>query len=288
MKRWLQALFFLAFSAAVMAQQNEVPNPGFENWTGFVPDGWYVNNPGGNEPISQSTDARSGSFAMRGETLDFFGNPYPPGFWAGSITSQLVPVSSNYDNLTGYYKFSPAGGDTLFITVNIFDVGNNLLGSGYARIFGTHTSYTAFEAPIEYVQSGVADKASIVGVILPEAGQLPAIGTVFLLDDLKFDGAVGIRPIADGQIPGQMELRQNYPNPFNPSTTIEFSLPEATSAKLTIYNMLGEVVATLVDQPMAAGSYRYEWSANNLPSGVYVYQLTAGNVSQSKKLMLTR
>jgi hypothetical protein len=88
----------------------------------------------------------------------------------------------------------------------------------------------------------------------------------------------------------------NYPNPFNLSTTIEFTLPKATHATLKIYNILGEEVATLISENLAAGSYLYQWETRGLASGVYFYKLEAGNPSkssgqgfvQTKKMLLIR
>jgi hypothetical protein len=88
--------------------------------------------------------------------------------------------------------------------------------------------------------------------------------------------------------PSGFSLEQNYPNPFNPSTTIQFSIPEQSFVKLEIFNTLGEKVSTLVSELLYAGSYKYEWSAGNLPSGIYFYRLISGGQSITKKLMLTK
>ncbi len=75
-------------------------------------------------------------------------------------------------------------------------------------------------------------------------------------------------------IPAVYALEQNYPNPFNPSTMIEFSLPEDVSnAKLSIYNALGEKIAELVNSGLTAGKYQFQWNANNVATGMYIYEL---------------
>ena len=81
---------------------------------------------------------------------------------------------------------------------------------------------------------------------------------------------------------------QNYPNPFNPSTVISFKLPEQTNVELKIYDVLGNEVATLVNESRPAGSYEVEWNASNLPSGVYIYNLRAGTNVQMKKMLLLK
>jgi hypothetical protein len=83
-------------------------------------------------------------------------------------------------------------------------------------------------------------------------------------------------------------LSQNYPNPFNPSTTIEFDLPKTSEVTLKIFNILGEEVATLVSDRLSAGSYSYDWDANNLASGIYLYKLQTGDYVETRKMVLMR
>ena len=83
-------------------------------------------------------------------------------------------------------------------------------------------------------------------------------------------------------------LFQNYPNPFNPSTTIKYSIPEASKVKLTLFNLLGEVLKTLVNEEREAGNYSIELNAASLPSGVYFYQLKAGSFVETKKMLLLK
>ena len=89
-------------------------------------------------------------------------------------------------------------------------------------------------------------------------------------------------------LPETFELNQNYPNPFNPSTTISFNLPEQSDVTLKIYNLLGEEVATLISKTLTAGSYRETWDASNFSSGIYIYQLHAGNIVLIKKMNLVK
>lgn len=101
----------------------------------------------------------------------------------------------------------------------------------------------------------------------------------------------GITPIS-GQIPTGYMLSQNFPNPFNPSTTIKFDIPDnganGSTVKLIVYNMLGGVAATLVDQELKPGSFQVEWNASNFSSGAYYYRLSAGTYSQTKRMILLK
>jgi hypothetical protein len=89
-------------------------------------------------------------------------------------------------------------------------------------------------------------------------------------------------------LPNDYDLLQNYPNPFNPSTVISFALPSASDVSLRIYNVLGQEVATLVDGRMEAGNYQIEWNADQNPTGVYFYRISAGTFSESKKMLLLK
>jgi len=90
------------------------------------------------------------------------------------------------------------------------------------------------------------------------------------------------------QIPAKFELKQNYPNPFNPSTTIRYSIAAATRVVLRVYDILGRQVATLVDEDMQPGRYRTTFSAVELPSGVYFYQIQAGDFQRARKLIVIK
>ncbi|NNG27096.1 MAG: T9SS type A sorting domain-containing protein, partial [Ignavibacteriaceae bacterium] len=88
--------------------------------------------------------------------------------------------------------------------------------------------------------------------------------------------------------PSDFNLFQNYPNPFNPTTTIKFSIPVEGFVSLNVFNALGEEVSTLVSESLNTGTYKYDWNAGNLPSGIYYYSLTADNFKATKKLILLK
>lgn len=89
-------------------------------------------------------------------------------------------------------------------------------------------------------------------------------------------------------LPSATRLDQNYPNPFNPSTFIRYQLSTAGHVMLTVYNILGEKVASLVDSIQMPGEKSVEWKTDGLPSGVYFYKLVAGNFAETKKMLLVR
>jgi hypothetical protein len=90
------------------------------------------------------------------------------------------------------------------------------------------------------------------------------------------------------ELPDAFVLAQNYPNPFNPSTSIRYELPETARVRLEVFNLLGERVATLVDERREAGRHQVSFDAGSLASGVYLYRLQAGDFVQTRKLTLIR
>ena len=86
----------------------------------------------------------------------------------------------------------------------------------------------------------------------------------------------------------EFKLSQNYPNPFNPATEIEFSLPKVAVVTLVVYDMMGRQVARLADGRRPAGRYRVRWDASGLASGAYVYRLNAGDLVQTKTMVLLK
>ncbi len=93
---------------------------------------------------------------------------------------------------------------------------------------------------------------------------------------------------SENELPDKFELEQNYPNPFNPSTTILFSIPVEGNVSLKIFNVIGQEVDELVNENLSAGSYSYQWNAQNLTSGVYFYKLVTDSFSEMKKMVLLR
>jgi hypothetical protein len=101
-----------------------------------------------------------------------------------------------------------------------------------------------------------------------------------------------IKMIGEGRefsgIPTVYSLEQNYPNPFNPETKIQFSLPEDSNVKLEIFNLQGQIVATLVDGALSAGYHTATFDATTYPSGVYFYKIVAGNFTDIKRMLLIK
>ncbi len=102
------------------------------------------------------------------------------------------------------------------------------------------------------------------------------------------DISTGMESNSTQKIPQEFSLWQNYPNPFNPSTSIRYQVVKQGQVQLTVYNLLGQIVATLVNQKQISGQYTVTFNASGLASGVYLYRLKTPGFEQTKKMLLIR
>lgn len=135
---------------------------------------------------------------------------------------------------------------------------------------------------------------------------IPSVGSIFIENDYLFAGTggqtglygqsvwrrtlseiIGIKQVSEF-IPNNYSLSQNYPNPFNPTTNIEFSLTEKSFVKMIVFDITGKEVAELVNENLSAGTFRYEFNAENLPSGLYFYKLVTDKFSKTKRMILIK
>ncbi|MCK4529630.1 MAG: T9SS type A sorting domain-containing protein, partial [Candidatus Marinimicrobia bacterium] len=98
---------------------------------------------------------------------------------------------------------------------------------------------------------------------------------------------VGTVDISD-KIPKRFFLQQNYPNPFNPITTFSYDLPYSSNVNLSIYDISGRLIETLINQHQNAGSYTTKWNASEYSSGIYIYRLQAGDFVDTKKMVFMK
>jgi len=122
------------------------------------------------------------------------------------------------------------------------------------------------------------DDTKPYGIVTYRLKQIDTDGSFEYSDEIKIEITTTI----------ENKLVGNFPNPFNPTTTIRFDLAKESNVSLTIYNIMGEVVSTLIDQKMSAGKHKINFDASQLSSGIYFYQLNTGSFIDVKKMMLLR
>jgi len=155
------------------------------------------------------------------------------------------------------------------------------------------------DEPAEWLVEGtdpdprVTGKFTMFGTLgaPPQPGQ----GDQFLLDDIVTRSSIPGSAVEEAEttVPDDFSLEQNYPNPFNPITSISFTLPEKNMTRLVVYNTMGQVVRTLANSEMAAGNHQITWDGldenlNPVTSGIYIYRLTSGNHTMSKRLVFMK
>jgi len=267
----------------------QIPNAGFETWTSGSPTGWTTNNVTSvDTPITQSTDAHSGTYAMQGTVVVLSISRvvayYTPITWAG------FAISARYGSLKGYYKFSSIGGDSLEVAVIYFKNGTG----NASGLFGTGvsvSSYTQFTVPITFVSSAAPDSAWIEILISSSSGMTHA-GSTFKIDDLSFGPVTDVQESFSVK-PAMFALSQNYPNPFNPSTMISYQIPNNDRVRLEIYDVMGRTLTTLVNEEKPAGQYTVPFDGSKFTSGIYFYRINVitrnGKVfSQTNKMILMK
>ncbi|MFA3784011.1 T9SS type A sorting domain-containing protein, partial [Melioribacteraceae bacterium 4301-Me] len=195
--------------------------------------------------------------------------------------------------------------DGTFVSYNDGETWNKILGPVFYTSTGQRLfidSYTnVFASPsIGYLTGGEkmlwswdlsnwevlfpdsADISDVYGIveIQPDKILVSASGGLYLLK------MTALNPVEEKEITTSFSLSQNYPNPFNPTTTIRFSLPKSSKVKLIVFDVLGKEIATLVNGELDQGEHSVVFNAQNLPSGVYLYKLTAGDFVQTRKMLL--
>jgi len=203
-----------------------------------------------------------------------------------------------------YFQVTLNAGDSVAAEIHPF------FGENYQRVFdGYMYLYDAAGNELASDDDGGSDWLSKITFVAPTAGKYyflvlsndtqvaprtpgesrwrdPSRGAYkFSITDLK--GTItDITEVAE--LPTDFKLEQNYPNPFNPTTTIRYSLPQANTVSLTVFNMLGQRVATLVNAQQSAGTYSVNFNAANLSSGVYFYRLQSGKQVSVQKMLLLK
>ncbi|MGD8779890.1 MAG: T9SS type A sorting domain-containing protein [Ignavibacteria bacterium] len=205
------------------------------------------------------------------------------------IASQVADIEKAFVELTDGVEFTEAPkpmADFVYWALSPppegAGEGSAASGSAFKDFDRKTTVYLRDTLDCGYPTSNLAYTSAQGGYPLGDLNWFPAKKT-------EWEDAGGISDVEKlDALPTQYSLEQNYPNPFNPSTTIRFSIPEAGNAKLSIFNLLGQEVVTVVNQELEAGSYNYTFDATNLASGVYIYQLKTKKIVTSKKMMLVK
>lgn len=209
-----------------------------------------------------------------------------------------LAISDNYvfvgcGNNHGIYRSSDYGGTWTYTPLNFVTVysieinGNNIFAGTYNT--GVYLSSDYGTTWIQRNEGLSANNTIVYDLRLLNNYIFAGIGNAAPMGVYRrsLGELTGIIPISNVS-PQQYSLSQNYPNPFNPSTKIRFDLPKNSFAKLVVYDALGRVMETLINEQLNTGTYEVVWNADKFSSGVYYCKITAGNFSQTNKMILLK
>lgn len=309
----------LIFGAGVLSprEYSLVITPGITNYSGknftvTAPAATIrgkLKDENGNPIIGSEVHFSAGNFYRYAQT-DTVG-VYKLGLLTSELPqSNLVLQSDSKEGDNAFSAFamlnSVKSGDALYHDLTVFQTNSTVSGKvtidGKAPNFGlqmfcmnsdTAITYTFTNSDGSY-SFNVSNK--IYNYIVGATGYIPAINASQTIiahpgqtdRDLKFLTTTSDVKQGNSSIPAEFSLSQNYPNPFNPLTTINYSVAKAGYVRLSVYNLIGSKVATLVSENKAAGKYSVQFDGSNLPSGIYLYRLEAGGLVADKKLVILK
>lgn len=204
-------------------------------------------------------------------------------------------LALNHTNLYDLkiYLFSPEGdsvlvwnqnqGNNIGNIITVFDdnADSNIINYRYVYFGPTIKPFSSFSQAFAGKNSLGFWKIKIIDLFNANTGYLYGWG-------LRINNAITNVTEKENYIPQTTILNQNYPNPFNPSTTISFTIGQSSSVKLRVFNLLGEVVATLIDNVLEAGEYSFDFYSTDLAAGLYFYSLETTNYRETKKMILLK
>lgn len=196
----------------------------------------------------------------------------------GAVGKEIVERPLLSDMITINGRVSLEGNSDLPPTVYVFQ-GDMPVTSAPVRSDGTYSlNISAGDYEIFVSAPGYESQSKFVS----SAGS-KNMNLNFALSTYRGESLTNSILTSDGYV-----LNQNYPNPFNPTTNIKYAIPTGGLVKLSVYNLLGKEVASLINRYQEAGSYSIEFNGSELASGVYIYKLTSGNTVVTKKMNLIK
>lgn len=234
--------------------------------------------------------------------VDDFGNVYVTGYSTGEGTGlDYATVKYNSGGIQQWVaRYNGLANSNDFPKAIALDMLGSVYVTGRSNGSGGINDYATIKYSTEGVQQwvqryggeggttdGGANSMAVLGTDVFITGASFGIGTNYDYVTIKYSQSVGINQI-NSNIPDKLNLSQNYPNPFNPTTNIEFSLPEKSIVKLKVFDITGKEVAELVNENLSPGTFRYEFNAENLPSGLYFCKFETNELSETKRMILIK
>ena len=283
MKKTLITLMVVICSLAMTAN-GQILNPGFESWTSGNPDNWATSNafPAGLINITQTSDSHSGSSAVLGSVVNYFGTPIGPVIQSGPGATGFA-ISEQYQNFELWYKFTSVGGDKFSVNVGL-EKGGNTIAQGIAALPSTVTSYTHLTVPMHYTTNDVPDLAIIqISITGPVTGNDVHVGSLMYVDDLSFSFFTGAGNFSNSDLAGKC-----YPNPASGLINIPLGKNVSGGIIFSVFDSYGREVKKIHLQQQQDGSGVFQFSVEDLSMGFYFYSLDFQNSHYSGKFTVSR
>ncbi len=229
-------------------------------------------------------------------TTDGNGNIYVSGgSWGGAAEGYDFAVvkynpagiqqwASRYNNSSADYVYSMLVDDSSNLYVTGFDGAYKTIKYNSAGIEQWSMRFNSGTINTDYLPYVSKDNLNNIYI---SGSSIQSSANSYDYTVIKYSQVLGIN-IISSEIPAAYKLFQNYPNPFNPSTKIRFALPKNENVYIAVYNVKGQVVAVIVNSTLKPGSYEAELDGSMLSSGLYFYRFTAGNYSETKKMIMIK
>lgn len=326
MKKFTIILTVLIVAAITTNAQTTIPNYGFESWSTYngiieVPDNWHVETITSSvtdlngthiydvvSSASQTTDSYAGNYAIalsnKLSFIDYFGNTYS--LWGKTFTlppdgslqnlKSAFPVSARHTTLNGYYKFTPANGDSCQFIVLLYKSGyvnsvnpqsGNMIGYG-SLCKSTSSSYTPFTVTINYFDSTtIPDSASIalsafkqVDFNTMTSSGSPLGNSVLYVDNISFDGFI---PTEINTLTNTDKKINIFPNPASDVFTLNIDNTINADFTLNIYKITGELVRSEILR-----QNQQKINISDLSNGIYMVELNSKDWTEKQKLIIQR
>ncbi|MCK9424426.1 MAG: T9SS type A sorting domain-containing protein [Ignavibacteriaceae bacterium] len=290
----------------------------YSNLSSTFPEGWLWNNWGDKVvALTYETpyDYYSTGKEVTNENLSYLGERFMYSVSEYFQLSHPKWIILDNKNIASFWNASTTGteffGDNYFTTNGSSQSGpavfqTDIIQPGKYDVYAWWQSDAANAYDTKFVIEGNGKETSVEKSQKVDGGEWNYLSTVNLFNSGAIKISVG--DVANGQVvadafriiykgnpvhvadnysPNEFQLYQNYPNPFNPSTTIQFIIEKQSAVLLQVYNSIGELVTTLVDQELSAGFHKVNFNAaaNSIASGIYYYKLRAGNSTQTKGMI---
>lgn len=266
----------------------QITNSGFENWTNAGsyqdPTGWATANSystGPFYPVTKSTDhhpVNVGAYSVKIENNTAFPNDIGRGIiMSGTFAGAGGPafsITGHPTSLTGYYKYAPLNGDTMYINLHLFKNGTDVSYGNFTST-ASASSWTPFTFPLSSYASADSGNIIIAAYNADGANFVPHGNSILYVDNLHFDSLI---TSVNYRYLGNHMPSSNIVNLFNSSlSSISFTLSSNQLVSLKVLDLRGHEMATLVNnQMMPAGIYSKHWNTGAMPNGVYLYRMQAG------------